>query len=118
MMSDRTGALTKILAALVILCAMLALEACNSAAPASAAAPENPAPAAKTVRPTDTKASEPGYVASGPIVVENQVDVAAQREGIVAKILVDTGTAVRRGEALAVLDDRQLAADREAAEAK
>src|SRR5205085_4631974 len=59
-----------------------------------------------------------GYLASGPIVVENQVDVAAQREGVVAKILADTGTSVHRGEVLALLDDRQLSADREAAEAK
>lgn len=63
-------------------------------------------------------ASEQPYVASGPIVVENQVDVSAQREGVVAKILVDTGTAVRKGQTLAQLDDRQLTADRDAAAAK
>jgi RND family efflux transporter MFP subunit len=62
--------------------------------------------------------AEAPYIASGPIVVENQVDVSAQREGVVAKILVDTGTAVRKGQTLALLDDRQLAADREAANAK
>lgn len=58
------------------------------------------------------------YVSSGPIVVEHQVDVAAQREGVVARILVDTGKSVRKGQLLAMLDDRQLRADREAAEAK
>jgi RND family efflux transporter MFP subunit len=58
------------------------------------------------------------YQASGPLVVENQVDVAAQREGVVARILVDVGTRVRKGQLLAQLDDRQLAAGHEAAVAK
>ncbi len=58
------------------------------------------------------------YLASGPLVVENQVDVAAQREGVVAKILVDTGKSVRKGQILAMLDDRQIRADHEAGEAK
>jgi|SRR5580658_1615644 RND family efflux transporter MFP subunit len=55
---------------------------------------------------------------SGPIVVENQLDVAAQREGVVEQILADTGKSVRKGDLLAKLDDRQLVADRDAAEAK
>ena len=55
---------------------------------------------------------------SGPIVVENQLDVAAQREGVVAQISADTGNSVRKGDVLAQLDDRQLTADRDAAEAK
>jgi membrane fusion protein (multidrug efflux system) len=58
------------------------------------------------------------YEASGPLVVENQVDVAAQREGVVAKIMADVGTPVKKGQLLAQLDDRQLAADRDAARAK
>src|SRR5579864_9178176 len=37
---------------------------------------------------------------------------------MIAKILVDTGTAVHKGQTLALLDDRQLAADHEAADAK
>jgi membrane fusion protein (multidrug efflux system) len=58
------------------------------------------------------------YTASGPIVVEHQVDVAAQREGVVVKILVDVGTRVHQGQLLAKLDDRQVLADLEAARAK
>ncbi|PYX48028.1 MAG: hypothetical protein DMG79_12810, partial [Acidobacteria bacterium] len=57
-------------------------------------------------------------MASGPIVVENQVDVAAQREGVVVKILVEPGTRVSKGQLLAKLDDRQISADLEAARAK
>jgi RND family efflux transporter MFP subunit len=55
---------------------------------------------------------------SGPIVVENQLDVTAQREGLVAEIAADTGKPVRKGDVLARLDDRQLTADRDAAQAK
>ncbi|HEV2022627.1 MAG TPA: efflux RND transporter periplasmic adaptor subunit [Terriglobales bacterium] len=79
-------------------------------APATAAAAK-PAPA--PVAPQEST-----FVASGPIVVENQVDVQSQREGVVAKVNVDAGTMVRQGQLLATLDDRQITADKEAADAK
>jgi membrane fusion protein (multidrug efflux system) len=79
-------------------------------APATAAAAK-PAPA--PVAPQENT-----FVASGPIVVENQVDVQSQREGVVAKVNVDAGTMVRKGQLLATLDDRQITADKEAADAK
>jgi RND family efflux transporter MFP subunit len=50
--------------------------------------------------------------------VENQVDLAAQRDGVVVQVFVETGTAVRKGQLLAQLDDRQLSADKDAAAAK
>jgi len=58
------------------------------------------------------------YIASGPIVVENQVDLAAQRDGLVAEILLEAGASVKKGQLLAKLDDRQLTAERDAASAK
>jgi membrane fusion protein (multidrug efflux system) len=57
-------------------------------------------------------------VVSGPLVVEHQVDVAAQRDGIVAKIMVESGARVRSGDLLALLDDQQISADLEAANAR
>ena len=69
-------------------------------------------------------AGEPSRQASdsltitGPLIVEHQLDVLAQREGVVAKLVSETGKRVRTGELLAQLDDRQLAADLEAARAK
>lgn len=51
-------------------------------------------------------------------MVENQVDVAAQREGVVVEIVVEPGTRVSTGQVLARLDDRQLVADLEAARAR
>jgi RND family efflux transporter MFP subunit len=62
--------------------------------------------------------ADDGYTASGPIVVENQVDVAAQRGGMVVQILAEPGTRVSKGQLLAKLDDRQLLSDLEAARAK
>lgn len=69
-----------------------------------------PAPAAA--------ASQTDFVAAGPIVVENQIDVAAQREGMVSAVRVDAGDHVRKGQLLANLDDRQITADRDAAVAR
>ena len=80
---------------------------------AAAAPPTQPTPAASPPAPTDNH-----YTASGPIVVENQVDVAAQRGGVVTEIFVEPGTRVRKGQLLAKLDDRQAVADLEAARAK
>jgi membrane fusion protein (multidrug efflux system) len=58
------------------------------------------------------------FVASGPVVVENQVDVSALREGPVVSIFAEPGTQVHQGQVLAKLDDRQISADVEAAAAK
>jgi membrane fusion protein, multidrug efflux system len=58
------------------------------------------------------------FTASGPLVVENQIDVAAEREGVVAKVMAEPGLRVKKGQLLAQLDDRQLSADLEAARAK
>lgn len=74
------------------------------------------APATKTAQPSTD--ADQDTVISGPIVVENQVDLAAQRDGVVAKIIADTGSVVHKGQLLAEMDDRQLSAEREAADAK
>lgn len=81
--------------------------------PAAAAPASTPPTSAAATVATDDR-----YTASGPIVVENQVDVAAQRDGVVTQILVEAGTRVRQGQLLLKLDDRQISADLEAARAK
>ena len=55
---------------------------------------------------------------TGPLIVEHQLEVLTQRDGIVSKLSADTGGRVRAGDLLAQLDDRQLDADLEAARAK
>lgn len=95
----------------------IVLPACSSnAAPAEATA----ALAAKTAAETfvQPQPAPTDYIASGPIVVENQIELAAQRDGVVAEIFVETGATVKKGQLLARLDDRQLTADRDAAAAK
>jgi membrane fusion protein (multidrug efflux system) len=57
------------------------------------------------------------YLATGPLVVENQVDVAAQRDGVIVKTMAEPGTPVKPGQMLGLLDDRQIAADLDAAQA-
>lgn len=80
------------------------------------------APPAATPHTTQTKPLDDGqddnFVASGPITVENQVDVAALREGVIAKISADIGRSVHKGDLLAQLDDRQISADVDAADAR
>jgi RND family efflux transporter MFP subunit len=90
---------------------------CGEKKSETAAAAPSSSPAAPITSPTQTKA-EDFVMVSGPLIVEHQIDVTAQRDGIVASISANTGTRVTAGAALARLDDRQLAANLEAARAK
>jgi len=95
----------------------LACSACNSAKEASVAAAA-PTPAAAMPMTSPASTTTPTFIASGPIVVENQVDVDALREGVVISILAQPGAMVHKGQLLAKLDDRQISADLEAAAAR
>jgi RND family efflux transporter MFP subunit len=92
------------------------LVACDSKQQASAAPPAVAASPASARTPAPATPAE--YVASGPLVVEQQVDVAAQRTGIVVKLMAEVGSRVHKGQVLAELDNRQLLAERDAADAK
>ena len=85
-------------------------EAAKSVAMPTKAEAAAPVPSAST--------ADNRFIASGPVIVENQVDVQAQREGVVTKIAAEPGTMVMKGTLLAQLDDQQLSADLEAAKAK
>lgn len=102
---------------LAAVAALLLLNACSDTKPAPKTAggsvSASPLPGVAAVKP-----SAESFVASGPLIVENQVDVMAQREGVVAKVNVEAGTMVRKGQLLGTLDDRQIRADKEAADAK
>jgi RND family efflux transporter MFP subunit len=95
----------------------------SAACTSSPTAPGVSVTSAEAAAPVSTQKSSSvanagDFVSSGPIIVENQVDVAAQRDGVVAKTLAEPGTQVRKGQLLAALDDRQISADLEAARAK
>jgi RND family efflux transporter MFP subunit len=98
--------------------AFLALGCGDEKAPASgvtnAAAP---APA----KPAIPKPGEPvdaGLSVSGPIVVEHEVELTAQRDGLILKIYADAPARVKAGTLLAELDGRQIQANLAAARAK
>lgn len=55
---------------------------------------------------------------SGPLIVEHQVEVTAQRDGTISKIRTQAGARVKAGTLLAQLDDRQINANLEAGRAK
>ena len=94
--------------------------ACNSstAAPPATVSAAEAAPMSEHASVVTASSKEAEFLASGPIVVEDQVDVAAQRDGMIAKILAEPGTQVKKGQLLAALDDRQISAELEAARAR
>ena len=95
---------------------LLGLSGCNGRREESvaAAAPSR----GDAASPPANVERESVFIASGPVVVENQLDVVAMREGAVMTILAQPGTQVHQGQLLAKLDDRQISADVEAADAK
>lgn len=83
-----------------------------AALPEVAAAP--PAPLDQPTAPV----LNPGLVVSGPIIVEQEVNLTALRDGVVSKIFYDVPAHVRAGTVLAQLDDRELQANLDSARAK
>jgi RND family efflux transporter MFP subunit len=76
-----------------------------------------PAPS-EAASPAIINPKENVFVASGPVVVENQVDVAALRDGPVVEVHAQPGDRVHARQLLAKLDDRQISVDVEAAAAR
>ena len=105
----------------VILLTAMPLAGCGSdksqSSMVSRAAPLPAAPAATPVKPP-AAAADPELVVSGPIIVEHEVDLTAQRDGVVAKIFYDVPTRVKAGTLLAQFDDRQIQSQLESARAK
>jgi membrane fusion protein, multidrug efflux system len=95
---------------------------CGEGKPSVSAA-TNAAPA-PTPTPIVAKPAPPpevgdgGVVVTGPIIVEHQVEVTAQRDGVLEKVFFDAPARVKAGTVLAQMDDRQIAANLEAARAK
>lgn len=114
----------EVLAVLVLAAASFAT-GCGDAKSESAAAPARaPAPATSTAPSPPVNSSpvpappEDGFTASGPLIVEHQLEIAAQTPGVISKVYVEAGTRVKAGTLLAQIDDRQVTANLEAARAK
>lgn len=101
---------------LLLLVLPLALSACSDRIPPSASAASEPTPA--VAKPTSVAVTEEAFTASGPLIVEHQLDLLAQRDGLISSLAADVGTRVNAGDVLAELDSRQLAADLEAARSR
>lgn len=100
---------------LIILALACALTACSDQNPETASAAALPSPPASKTSPVPVNDS---LTVSGPLIVEHELDVLTQREGVIASLRADVGSRVKSGEVLAQLDDRQLSSDLEAARAK
>ena len=109
------------LIALFAFAAVLLAGGCGGTEPAASAvssgASAAPAPPGSKAAPA-VEAGDTSFVVSGPIIVEHQVEITAQRDGFVAKVLFDAPSRVKAGTILARLDDQQLSANLEAARAK
>ncbi|MFZ0136933.1 MAG: efflux RND transporter periplasmic adaptor subunit [Candidatus Sulfotelmatobacter sp.] len=92
-------------------CSQKGMEAAAAPAPSASAVPA-PAPVASA------PVTDSSFTVSGPLIVEHQLDVLAQRDGVIADLRSEAGAHVRAGDLLAQFDDRQLSADLEAARAK
>jgi membrane fusion protein, multidrug efflux system len=113
-------------AAFAALAAIVLAAGCSddqAAAPSTANA-ASAVPAASTTAPAASASPvaadipNSSLVVTGPIIVEHQLDLTAQRDGVVTKLLSDVSTRVKAGALLAQLDDRQIVANLEAARAK
>ncbi len=69
------------------------------------------------VSPPMTPAPE-GYTTTGPLVVDQQTDIVAERDGRLMEVRADIGDHVRKGQTLIVFDDRELRSTRAAKSAK
>jgi len=106
-------------AAMIAGCGETRSESAGVAPTTSPTAAASATPSAPIVTPGNAPAqSDDGFTASGPLIVEHQIEITAQREGVVSKIYVEAGTRVKAGTLLAQLDDRQVNANLEAARAK
>lgn len=68
--------------------------------------------------PAPVEPSETSLSVTGPLIVEHQVEIMAQRDGLLAKVFLDAPARVKAGTVLARLDDQQISANLEAARAK
>ncbi|HLY43143.1 MAG TPA: efflux RND transporter periplasmic adaptor subunit [Terracidiphilus sp.] len=74
--------------------------------------------AASAVPATQTALDSKSFTTTGPLVAEQQADIAAERDGRVVQIGVQIGDRVQKGQLLAQLDDRALKSQCDAQKAR
>ena len=101
-------------------CVFLASMGCSSppaTAPSQAAASQTSAPAPDPGVAAETKAPAGAQDVLSVLSVEHEVDVRAQREGMISQLAVEEGRQVKSGEILGRLDDRAMQSELEKARA-
>lgn len=104
----------------VMVLAALGCSTGNRKNPGTVAAASTPPPTANAARevPPPPAPHAEDLVVTGPVTVEQQLDVVALRAGVITHLGVDVDSPVRAGQVMAQLDDREIAADRTAAQYK
>jgi RND family efflux transporter MFP subunit len=101
---------------LIAIAGLTCLAGCKDSPPAAARVlassppPAQPDPPVHNSVPATAMADERNFTTTGPLIVEQQADVVAERDGRVTAIKAEIGDHVRRGDVLALLDDRALQA--------
>jgi membrane fusion protein, multidrug efflux system len=101
----------------------IAVAGCGNSVPTTTSVTNAARSPAVSYTPAPVKAPPVGSAdtsstVSGPIIVEHQVEITAQHDGIIQKIYFDAPARVKAGTLLAKMDERQVAANLEAARAK
>ena len=109
---------TRVCGLLTLLVPVVVLMGCSDRAAVNTVAASTPPINTTATAPKLAVPADAGMSVSAPLIVEHQLDVLAQRDGVIARLHCDAGARVKAGEILAQLDDRQLTADLEAAHAK
>jgi RND family efflux transporter MFP subunit len=114
-----------LIAAIMVAAAVLPMSIGCNTHPNAEAASTSPSAAPITPlawTPSPTPQPEPpdpkSFATTGPLVAEQQADVAAERAGRIVEIPVQIGDRVKRGQVLALLDDRVLSSTAEAQKAR
>jgi len=90
----------------------------GEASTSDAPQPHSEQPAAAPNADTPGSSGPATFTAYGPLVAEQQADLAAQRDGLVTTVAVAIGDHVRAGQMLAQLDDSLLSSQFEAQKAR
>jgi RND family efflux transporter MFP subunit len=118
------GRFTGAIVAAAFIVSTVGCDSHSSPAAASAAVVDTPAPAPSKPLPSPTPSAQPelsdpkSFTTTGPLVAEQQADIAAERSGRVVNIAVRIGDRVRKDQVLALLDDRSLRAACESQKAR
>ena len=95
-------------AAITLVCTGCDSQPASLEAKAATTSTSQPKVAAEPAPALEQEANLKSFITTGPLVAEQQADVAAERNGRIASILVRIGDRVKQGQLLAQLDDRTL----------